>query len=96
MGKIISVPQNPSDRCFTVLLSVRRFGASFHLGSLVTPTRGGEQRDALTKDNIVLRGCVVRNTDYIEGIVAYAGHETKVSSRVASAISDLMIGVVFD
>ena len=68
-------------------------------GSLVTPTRGGEQRDALTKDNIVLRGCVVRNTDYIEGIVAYAGHETKVSSRAALAaisISDLKIRDVFD
>lgn len=47
-------------------------------GCLITPTRGGEHRDALTKDNIVLRGCVVRNTDYVEGIVVYAGHETKV------------------
>ncbi|XP_021366126.1 probable phospholipid-transporting ATPase VA isoform X3 [Mizuhopecten yessoensis] len=32
---------------------------------------------SLNKDNLLLRGCTVRNTDYVEGIVVYAGHDTK-------------------
>ncbi|XP_054646372.1 phospholipid-transporting ATPase VA [Dunckerocampus dactyliophorus] len=35
------------------------------------------QRDALSKDNLLLRGCTVRNTEEAVGIVIYAGHETK-------------------
>lgn len=31
----------------------------------------------LNQDNMLLRGCIMRNTDYIEGLVVYAGHETK-------------------
>ncbi|XP_053399263.1 phospholipid-transporting ATPase VA-like isoform X2 [Mercenaria mercenaria] len=31
----------------------------------------------LNQNNILLRGCIMRNTDYIEGLVVYAGHETK-------------------
>ncbi|XP_068449058.1 phospholipid-transporting ATPase VA [Clinocottus analis] len=38
--------------------------------------RGGS-RDALCKDNLLLRGCTVRNTEEAVGIVIYAGHETK-------------------
>ena len=29
------------------------------------------------KDNLLLRECVVKNTDYVEGLVVYAGHESK-------------------
>ncbi|VDD79951.1 unnamed protein product [Mesocestoides corti] len=29
------------------------------------------------KDNLLLRGCIVRNTDTVEGMVIYAGRETK-------------------
>ncbi|CAL8076273.1 unnamed protein product [Calicophoron daubneyi] len=32
---------------------------------------------AIRKNNVILRGCVLRNTDYIEGLVIYAGRETK-------------------
>ncbi|XP_046854254.1 phospholipid-transporting ATPase VA-like isoform X2 [Xenia sp. Carnegie-2017] len=28
-------------------------------------------------NNLLLRGCVIRNTDTVEGIVVYAGHDTK-------------------
>lgn len=35
------------------------------------------QRISLNNSNILLRGCVLQNTDYIEGLVIYAGHETK-------------------
>ncbi|KAK6168454.1 hypothetical protein SNE40_020985 [Patella caerulea] len=36
-----------------------------------------ENKIALNTDNLLLRGCVIRNTDFIEGICVYAGHETK-------------------
>ncbi|XP_028655873.1 phospholipid-transporting ATPase VA [Erpetoichthys calabaricus] len=35
------------------------------------------RRDGLSKDNILLRGCTIRNTEEAIGIVIYAGHETK-------------------
>ena len=40
---------------------------------------GPERRKkiSLNKDNLLLRGCTLRNTDFIEGMVVYAGHETK-------------------
>ncbi|GBP07079.1 Probable phospholipid-transporting ATPase VD [Eumeta japonica] len=34
-------------------------------------------RVPLTSDNLLLRECFIKNTDYVEGIVVYAGHETK-------------------
>ncbi|XP_041360414.1 phospholipid-transporting ATPase VA-like [Gigantopelta aegis] len=36
-----------------------------------------DEKIALNYDNLLLRGCIIRNTDYVEGIVIYAGHETK-------------------
>nr|CAD7407488.1 unnamed protein product [Timema cristinae] len=45
----------------------------FH-GSIIHPT--GERRPVGT-ENLLLRECVLKNTDYVEGIVVYAGHETK-------------------
>jgi len=45
----------------------------FH-GSLIQPW--GE-RIPVGKDNLLLRDCVLKNTDYIEGLVVYAGHESK-------------------
>ncbi|XP_015275141.1 PREDICTED: probable phospholipid-transporting ATPase VA [Gekko japonicus] len=38
--------------------------------------RGGK-KVALYKDNLLLRGCTIRNTEEVSGIVIYAGHETK-------------------
>ncbi|XP_053240092.1 phospholipid-transporting ATPase VA isoform X1 [Podarcis raffonei] len=32
---------------------------------------------ALSKENLLLRGCTIRNTEEVSGIVIYAGHETK-------------------
>ncbi|XP_063257950.1 phospholipid-transporting ATPase VD isoform X2 [Prinia subflava] len=34
-------------------------------------------RVGLSKENLLLRGCTVRNTEAVVGIVVYAGHETK-------------------
>lgn len=46
----------------------------FH-GSLVNPS--GE-RVPLSTDNLLLRECVVKNTDFVEGIVVYAGKHLSV------------------
>lgn len=35
------------------------------------------ERIAITKDNLLLRDCILKNTDFVDGIVVYAGHETK-------------------
>lgn len=35
------------------------------------------EKVSLNKDNLLLRGCTIKNTDFVEGIVLYAGHETK-------------------
>lgn len=32
---------------------------------------------AVEKDNVLLRGCVLRNTESVVGVVVYTGHETK-------------------
>ncbi|XP_058017424.1 phospholipid-transporting ATPase VD [Ahaetulla prasina] len=36
-----------------------------------------QERVGLNKDNLLMRGCVIRNTEAVVGIVVYAGHETK-------------------
>ncbi|XP_006861984.1 PREDICTED: probable phospholipid-transporting ATPase VA [Chrysochloris asiatica] len=35
------------------------------------------EKAALHKENLLLRGCTIRNTEAVVGIVIYAGHETK-------------------
>nr|XP_056711067.1 phospholipid-transporting ATPase VD [Euleptes europaea] len=36
-----------------------------------------QERVGLSKENLLLRGCTIRNTEAVVGIVVYAGHETK-------------------
>uniref|UniRef100_G3TCE5 Phospholipid-transporting ATPase n=1 Tax=Loxodonta africana TaxID=9785 RepID=G3TCE5_LOXAF len=36
-----------------------------------------KKRVGLSKENLLLRGCTIRNTEAVVGIVVYAGHETK-------------------
>ncbi|XP_030047208.1 phospholipid-transporting ATPase VD [Microcaecilia unicolor] len=36
-----------------------------------------KERVGLSKENLLLRGCTMRNTETVVGIVVYAGHETK-------------------
>ncbi len=45
----------------------------FH-GSILHPW--GE-RVPIGKDNLLLRECFLKNTNYVEGLVVYAGHESK-------------------
>ncbi|XP_014666563.1 PREDICTED: probable phospholipid-transporting ATPase VA, partial [Priapulus caudatus] len=55
--------------CDTPNNQIDRFGGA------VAHTDG--RRVAVGNDNLLLRGCVLKNTDYVEGVVVYAGHETK-------------------
>lgn len=36
-----------------------------------------QARVPLNSDHLLLRECTIKNTDFVEGIVVYAGHETK-------------------
>lgn len=38
-------------------------------------------------ENLVLRGCSLRNTDYIYGIVLYTGHHTKIMLNTVASKS---------
>jgi len=40
---------------------------------------------SLNYDNLVLRGCRLKNTDYILGVVVYTGHETKIMQNSRNA-----------
>ena len=33
----------------------------------------GEEKISLNSSNLLLRGCIIKNTDFIEGFVLYAG-----------------------
>uniref|UniRef100_A0A914BYV9 Phospholipid-transporting ATPase n=1 Tax=Acrobeloides nanus TaxID=290746 RepID=A0A914BYV9_9BILA len=44
-------------------------------GSMIYNTTGGT--DLINRENVILRGCQVRNTTFVEGIVLYTGKETK-------------------
>ncbi|KAL4709327.1 hypothetical protein ACJJTC_007059 [Scirpophaga incertulas] len=43
-------------------------------GTISHPNGG---RVPLNSENLLLRDCTIKNTDFVEGIVVYAGHETK-------------------
>lgn len=45
----------------------------FH-GAMLHPSGA---REVVGTENLLLRECLLKNTDYVEGIVVYAGHETK-------------------
>ncbi|XP_007440101.1 probable phospholipid-transporting ATPase VD isoform X1 [Python bivittatus] len=44
-----------------------------------------QERVGLNKDNLLMRGCTVRNTETVVGIVVYAGHETKAMLNTTGA-----------
>ncbi|MBZ3870839.1 putative phospholipid-transporting ATPase VA [Sciurus carolinensis] len=49
-----------------------------HLGCLVfSSIHDNGKKAGLYNENLLLRGCTIRNTEAVVGIVIYAGHETK-------------------
>lgn len=47
-------------------------------GKLIHTDKNGQLNQVpLTKENLLLRDCFLKNTDYVEGIVVYAGQDTK-------------------
>lgn len=54
--------ENPNDMLY-------RFEGTLFLRDIVAP---------LGVDQILLRGSVLKNTDWVYGIVVYTGHETKI------------------
>uniref|UniRef100_A0A6A7G3R0 P-type phospholipid transporter n=2 Tax=Hirondellea gigas TaxID=1518452 RepID=A0A6A7G3R0_9CRUS len=48
------------------------------LGSIPVSGSTPSRRIPLNENNLLLRSCFIKNTDYVEGLVVYAGHETKV------------------
>lgn len=65
---------NPSH--FTSTVEVERPSTKLYRFSGVIINHEGD-RYPLSTDNLLLRESKLKNTDYIEGIVVYAGHETK-------------------
>ncbi|KYK59925.1 phospholipid-translocating P-type ATPase domain-containing protein [Drechmeria coniospora] len=41
------------------------------------PDEPEEMKEPITIDNLLLRGCNLRNTDWVLGVVVYTGHDTK-------------------
>lgn len=44
-----------------------------------------DERIPLGPENILLRGCSLKNTEYVYGISVFTGHDTKVMRNSASA-----------
>lgn len=49
----------------------------YKFNGFIKPDKDLKKKVSLNKENLLLRGCTIRNTDFVEGIVVYAGHETK-------------------
>jgi len=66
-----------------------KFEGRMELIEMGSPRNGYQGRAPetipLTPDNVVLRGCKLRNTEVIYGLVIYTGHETKVMKNSVNA-----------
>jgi len=40
---------------------------------------------SLGADNMILRGCKLRNTEYVYGVAVFSGHDTKIMMNSAKA-----------
>ena len=52
----------------------------------------GNEKLSLGADQVILKGCILRNTNFVYGVAIYTGHETKVmmnSAKPRYKISEL-------
>jgi magnesium-transporting ATPase (P-type) len=57
--------------------------------AFIYPDADSDQSYPLNADNTLLRGCVLRNVEYVYGLVVYTGDQTKVG--VLAMVSDLLL-----
>ncbi|KAF2353653.1 P-type ATPase subfamily IV [Trinorchestia longiramus] len=74
---------DPGQLNFSVEISPPTTKIYHFLGSI--PVGEGGKRIALNESNLLLRSCFVKNTDFVEGLVVYAGSETKVMLNSSSS-----------
>ena len=56
-------------------------------GNMTLAVGSGEQKKIpLSVENIMLRGCSVKNSEWAEGIVVFAGHDTKIMQNSAKSV----------
>jgi magnesium-transporting ATPase (P-type) len=48
----------------------------------------GEAALEVTNTNIVLRGCILRNTKFVHGVVVFAGKDTKLMQNSGLSVED--------
>ena len=53
----------------------------------VIDSKSGDESEALTINNMLLRGCTLRNTDWVVGVVVYTGHDCKVMLNAKSGLT---------
>jgi phospholipid-transporting ATPase len=70
--------QLPNKALYEFEGSVRLDGGSKDIES-------GEIRIPLSNQNVILRGCRLRNTEWVLGVVVYTGHETKIQMNSRKA-----------
>ena len=74
----------PAGRTIYCCESVKREPHSWPLSFFLFTVQPWGERIPVGKDNLLLRECVIKNTDFVEGLVVYAGHESKVNSSTMS------------
>lgn len=63
---------------FNFVVECEKPNMSLHkLNGFIMFNRNNEEKISINKDNFLLRDYVLKNTSYVEGLVIYAGHETK-------------------
>ncbi|KAL3879263.1 hypothetical protein ACJMK2_031565 [Sinanodonta woodiana] len=69
-------PQGPKSFTYHVICDLPN-AEIYNFRGYIQLSEDESSRVSLNKDNIMQRGCFIRNTDWVEGFVVYAGHETK-------------------
>ena len=55
----------------------------------------GEFQTAVTMNEMLLRGCMLKNSGYIVGLVVYTGKETRIQMNAAKHLSKWVLSIGF-